>query len=282
MKSRLLGLLGVAAVAAVGVTLLFGLRLPPTQEQDEYARLIAIHPAIAWVAYLAFGAMAVGSALYLLPATRARRWDRLAAASAEVGVVFCALMLATGSIWGRPTWGVWWVWDARLTLSALMLALLLGYLALRRAAVEPERRALVSAIAGLAAVVVVPLNHFAVSWWRTLHQGRSLARVSPQSQLDAEYIQVMLVGFGAMTLAFAWLLVHRMRVEELEDAAADQSLAVALEERRREAVGVGAPVGPGDTGAPVGRGEHGTAGVGMGPHASEETGVGAPVGQDEH
>ena len=271
MKSRLLGLLGVAATAAVAVTLLLGLRLPPTQEQDEYARLIAIHPAIAWVAYVAFGVMALGSGLYLLPATRHRRWDRLAAASAEVGVVFTALMLATGSIWGRPTWGVWWVWDARLTLSALMLALLLGYVALRGAAAEPERRATVSAIAGLAAVVVVPLNHFAVSWWRTLHQGRSLARVSPQSQLDAEYIQVMLVGFVAMSLVFAWLLIHRMRVEELADAAADEGLATALDERRREGAR-----------APVGRDEPGTAGVGLGPHASEETGVGAPVGRDKH
>ncbi len=235
MRSRIVdGLLGIAAGVALATTLILGLRLPPTEEQDEYARLIAVHPPIAWVAYLAFGVMALGSLLWLVPVTRARRWDRLAAAAAEVGVVFTGLMLVTGSIWGRPTWGVWWVWDARLTLSALMLALLLGYVALRRVAVDTERRALVSAIAGLSAVVVIPVNHFAVSWWRTLHQGRSLARVAPSSQLDGEYIAVMLVGFVAMTLAFAWLLLRRYRIEELADSLDDEGLVSAIEERRRE------------------------------------------------
>ena len=242
MKTRLLGL---AAVGALGATLLLGLRLPPTQEQGDYARLIAIHPAIAWVAYLAFALLALGSALYLLPASRSRRWDRLAASAAEVGALFTALMLITGSIWGRPTWGVWWVWDARLTLSALMLALLLGYTALRRAAEGTARRSLVSAVAGLSAVVVVPVNHYAVSWWRTLHQGRSLARPAPSSQLDGEYVQVMLVGFAAMTLVFAWLMVHRMRIEVLADRADAAGLAEAIEERHREGAlaGAGSAIG---------------------------------------
>lgn len=237
MRGRIIdGLLGIAAAVTLATTLILGLRLPPTQEQDEYARLIAVHPPIAWVAYLAFGVMALGSLLWLIPATRSRRWDRLAAASAEVGVVFTALMLITGAIWGRPTWGVWWVWDARLTLSALMLALLLGYVALRRVSVDTERRALVSAITGLSAVVVIPVNHFAVTWWRTLHQGRSLARVAPSSQLDGEYIAVMLVGFVAMTLTFAWLLLRRYRVEALAESLEDFGLAEAIEERRREGV----------------------------------------------
>lgn len=232
------GLLGIAAGVAVVTTMILGLRLPPTQEQAEYARLIAIHPALAWVAYLAFGVMALGSALYLIPATRRARWDHLAAASAEVGIVFTALMLATGSIWGRPTWGVWWVWDARLTLSALMLALLLGYAALRRVPAEPARRSLVAAVAGLSSAVLVPINHFAVSWWRTLHQGRSLTRVSPGSRLDGEYITVMLVGLVAMTLAYAWLLTCRFRVARLEAAVEEVGLADAIEQRRAEAEGV--------------------------------------------
>jgi heme exporter protein C len=230
------GLLGIAAAVSLTTTIVLGLRLPPTQEQDEYARLIAVHPAIAWTAYLAFGVMAVASVLWLIPATRSRTWDRLAASAAEVGVVFTALMLVTGSIWGRPTWGVWWVWDARLTLSALMLALLLGYVALRRADADIERRALVSAVAAVASVVVIPINHFAVTWWRTLHQGRSLARVAPSSELDGEYIAVMLVGFVAMTLVFAWLLQRRYRLEALAEAADDAGLAAAIEERRREAL----------------------------------------------
>lgn len=236
MTARLAtGVLGIAAGVGMVTTLVLGLRLPPTEEQAEYARLIAVHPALAWVAYLAFGVMALGSALYLLPATRRPTWDHLAGASAEVGIVFTALMLITGSIWGRPTWGVWWVWDARLTLSALMLALLIGYAALRRVPADPPRRAVVAAIAGLSAAVLVPINHFAVTWWRTLHQGRSLANRAPQSQLDGEYITVMLVGFVAMTLAYGWLLAHRFRMARLEEAVEAEGLAEALDRRRAEA-----------------------------------------------
>ena len=229
MKTRVLG--GAAALS-LAATVVLGWRLPPTEEQHGYARLIAIHPPVAWVSYLAFGVMALASIGYLK--TRDRRWDHIAASSAEIGVLFTALMLITGSIWGRPTWGVWWVWDARLTLSALMLAMLCGYVALRRVSVDNERRALVSSWAAIAAVIVVPINHFAVSWWRTLHQGRSLADISPSSHLDAAYIQVMLLGFAAMTLTYSYLLVARYRIEKASERRADVALAHAIEERRAE------------------------------------------------
>nr|MBA2624425.1 cytochrome c biogenesis protein CcsA [Acidimicrobiia bacterium] len=175
--------------------------------------------------------------LWLWPRTRSQTADLVAGASAEAGVVFTALTLATGSIWGRPTWGVWWVWDARLTLSALMLALYLGYLALRRVPGDPEARARRSAVAALLAVLVVPLNHFAVEWWRTLHQGRSLSQVDPGRDLDGVFIGAMLLGFLAMTLTYAWLVVHRVRAARIEAELDDAALEVALAERRREAVG---------------------------------------------
>lgn len=226
--------LGAAAAVSLAVTVILGLRLPPTREQGSYARLIAIHPPLAWAAYLAFGVCAVASILWLWMRTRASRWDRLAASSAEVGVVFCALTLITGSIWGRPTWGVWWTWDARLTSTALLLALFLGYLALRRSAYDPEARARRSAVAALIAVADVPIVHFSVDWWRTLHQGRSLAQLTPQSDLDGSYVAVMLLGFCAMTLVYAWLLVHRYRVELLEERLESDGLDLALDERRAE------------------------------------------------
>ncbi|CAN5846131.1 cytochrome c biogenesis protein CcsA [soil metagenome] len=228
--------LGLAALLSLGATVALGLSLPATVEQGEYSRLIAIHPGVAWASYLSFGVTALASALWLWPRTRAPRWDLLAGASAEIGVVFTALTLATGSIWGRPTWGVWWVWDARLTLSALMLALYLGYLALRRVPNPPDARARRSALAALMAVVVVPLNHFAVDWWRTLHQGRSLAQIDPANDVDGAFIGAMLLGFLAMSLVYAWLLVHRVRVARLEDAVEETNLAAALEERRAEAL----------------------------------------------
>lgn len=238
MKMRILGLLAVVAVAA---TVVVGWRLPPTEEQAGYARLIAVHPALAWTAYLAFAVVALGSLLYLIPATRARRWDRLAGASGEVGVVFTALMLITGSIWGKPTWGTWWVWDARLTLSALMLALLFGYVALRKVDMDVDRRAVISAVTGVAAVLIIPINHFAVTWWRTQHQNRSAATLAPSSNLDGSYIRAMFLGMVAMTLSYAWLLVHRIRVEALEEERQGDELSLALAERRAEGASVAGP-----------------------------------------
>jgi heme exporter protein C len=228
--------LGAVALLALAGTVSLGLALPLTREQGVYSRLIAIHPPIAWTAYLAFAVTAVASALYLWPRTRSRRWDRVAGASAEIGVVFTVLLLATGSIWGRPTWGVWWTWDARLTTSALMLVVYLGYLALRRVPADLDPRARRSAVTALLAVVVLPVNHMAVEWWRTLHQGRSLADLTPGGQLDGSFIGAMLLGFVAMTLVYAWLLVHRYRVEELEEELDERGLEVAIEERRAEAV----------------------------------------------
>jgi heme exporter protein C len=229
--------LGIAALVSLGATCALGLTLPKTVEQAEYSRMIAIHPGIAWTAYVASSVTALASILWLWPRTRHERWDLLAGSSAELATLFTALMLITGSIWGRPTWGVWWVWDARLTLSALMLALLLGYDALRRVPAEPDLRARRSAMAALLALVVVPVNHFAVTWWRTLHQGRSLD-LTPKDSLDGSFLGAMALGFLAMTLVYAWLLVHRVRVARLMDARDDLALEVAIDERRREAVPV--------------------------------------------
>lgn len=228
--------LGAAALLSLVATVVLGLSLPETVEQEHYSKLVAIHPGIAWAAYVAFGVTAAASALWLWRRTRSTTWDLIAGASAEVGVLFTALTLITGSIWGRPTWGTWWVWDARLTLSALMLMLLLGYLALRRVPADPDVRGRRSAIAALLGVLVVPVNHFAVEWWQTLHQGDSLLQSSPERDLDGEFIFAMTIGFLAMTLVYAWLTVHRTRVARLEEDLVDEDLDAALAARRREAV----------------------------------------------
>jgi heme exporter protein C len=230
--------LGFAALVSFVATYAYGLSLPKTIEQEHYSKLIAIHPGIAWASYVAFGVTAVASVLWLWSRTRSTTWDLLAGASAEVGVLFTALTLVTGSIWGRPTWGVWWVWDARLTLSALMLTLELGYLALRKVPADAEVRGRRSAIAALLAVVVVPVNHFAVEWWRTLHQGRSLSQVTPGNDLDGQFIFAMVLGFLSMTLVYAWLTVHRLRVARMEENVVGDDLDAALAARRREAVQV--------------------------------------------
>ncbi len=126
--------IGAAALVSIAATVWLGLWVtPPDKVQGNLVRLVYVHPPIAWVAlYLSFGTAFVASLLWLWKRTRSPYWDRLAGAAMEVSVVFTALTLLTGSIWGRPTWGVWWAWDARLTSTAMLLVMELGYLAIRR------------------------------------------------------------------------------------------------------------------------------------------------------
>jgi heme exporter protein C len=226
-------LVGAAALAVTAAVVVLGLAVtPPDVVQGDLVRLIYVHPAVSTWAFAAFGITALASVAYLVPRTRSRRWDLLAGSSAEVGVVLCALSLATGSIWGRPAWGVWWTWDARLTLTALLLALFLGYLALRRVMRGTDSRATVAAIAGVLFAVVVPIDHFATEWFRTLHQGDTLLRGKPL--IHGEQLATMLLSFLAIGLIGAWLLIHRYRLEQLEERLETEGLEQALIARRAE------------------------------------------------
>lgn len=227
-------ILGALALAGLGLLLLFGLVLsPPDENQSDAARLLYVHVPSAILAYVSFGLTALGSILWLTK--RSEWWDRVAAASAEVGVLFIALCLATGSLWGRPTWGTYWDWDPRLTTTALLLLLFAGYLAIRRLPADPAVRAKRSAIVGVVAFVDVPIVHYAVDWWRSLHQGATL------STLDVKIEGLMLfsfvLGLVSFGFVFAWLLVHRFRLAWLEDQLEASGLDAAIEQRRAEAVG---------------------------------------------
>lgn len=240
--NRVTRVLGLSALAAAALTAWLGLDYtPPDQVQGQLVRLIYVHPAAATTCYVGFGLCALASLAYLWPRTRSRRWDRLAAASAEVGVVFCAITLITGSIWGRGSWGVWWTWDARLTLTALLCAVFVGYLALRRTGGEPEARAKRSAVVAVVCALLVPVDHEATTWWTTLHQGNTLMRANPL--IHGSQLYTMLLSFVAFGLGFAWLLIHRYRVEVLEDRFEEEGFAVAIAERRAE--GSSPPAGAG-------------------------------------
>ena len=245
-------LLGAVALAAMVATVCLGLWVtPPDAVQGQLVRLIYLHPPVAWVAYLAFGVTALASLLWLWPRTRSGKWDCLAGASAEVGVVFTALTLVTGSIWGRPSWGVWWTWDARLTTTALLLILFVGYLALRRVPGEPHVRARRSAIAALVAGVDVPIVHMSVIWWRTLHQPPTVLNSALNPSIHGSMAWTLLLGFVAFTLTYAWLLVHRYQIEVMREDVEDTSLELALEERRAEAVPGPVPGSLGERQSPV-------------------------------
>jgi heme exporter protein C len=232
--------LGLGALISVAITAWLGLVVsPPDVVQGQLVRLIYVHPGAATACYVGFGLCALASVAYLWPRTRSRRWDRLAVASAEVGVVFCVVTLVSGSIWGRGAWGVWWTWDARLTLTALLLVLFVGYLALRRAIGNWESRAKWSAVVAVACALLVPVDHEATTWWQTLHQSNTLFRPNPS--IHGWQLVTMLVSLVAYAFLFTWLLVHRYRVEVLEDRFEQEGLSLALAERRAE--GVREPVG---------------------------------------
>ena len=188
------------------------------QVQGNLARLLYIHPPIATVAlYWAGGVALAGSLFYLWPRTRSFFWDRLAASAVEVGAVFSALTCVTGSIWGRPAWGVWWAWDARLTSTALLLLLELGYLALRRVPADPAVRARRCAVAALLIALDVPIVHFSVEWWQTLHQTGTVLDPGFHLHVHGSMAWTFLLGFISFSLIFVWLLGVRYRIEVLQD-----------------------------------------------------------------
>ncbi len=234
-RSRILTTTGVLALVGIAATVWLGLWVTPDAVNfGDLVRLLYIHPPMAWVAFLAYGMAFLSSLGYLWRRTRDPRLDRLAGASAEVGVVFTGLTLITGSIWGRPTWGVWWTWDPLLTTTALLFVLYLGYLALRRVPGDPEVVARRSAIAALIAFVDVPIVYFSVSWWRSLHQAPTVDLSGRHLYVHGSMAWTLLLGFVSFTLAYAWLTAHRYRLAALADREADEGLRQALDERRAE------------------------------------------------
>lgn len=210
------------AAASVGIGLWYALTAPPDALQGEYARLLGIHPPSMWVAFIAFGVTALGSIMWLIKKTD--RWDRLAAASVEVGVIFTAIGLFTGMVWGQAVWGTPWDWqDPRLMSTAVMFFVYLGYIALRRAIDDPRTRARRSAILGAVAVVQVPLVYFSVNLFRTLHQTQSIR--PDGSTMPDEMLMAMLINMAAFMVLYVALMAARLDVARVEAEAPESALA---------------------------------------------------------
>ena len=231
-------LLGAAAIVGVAWLLAFGLGFSPAdRDQAESVRILYVHVPSAWLAYLAFVATAISSAIYLFSKRHSLGWDRLAGASAEVGVLFMGITLVTGMIWGRLTWGVFWEWDARLTTTAFLFVTYVGYLAVRRLGGSHEQRARRSAILALLAVLEIPLVHWSVRLWRSLHQEATVLRPDGDVKMDGLMLFSLFVGIIAFTLLYAWLVIHRQRTLTAEDALETAGLDQAIAERREEMPG---------------------------------------------
>ena len=210
VKSNIEKVLGILALVTMLVGSYVGLAVVPADAaQGNVQRLMYVHVPAAWLAFLAFFVVFVMSVLYLIQ--RDDRWDRVAASSAEIGVVFTVLTLLLGMMWGKPTWGVFWTWDPRLTTTAILLAIYVGYGALRSCAEDGEKSARWSAIVGVIGFANVPIVYMSVTWWRTLHQPPS----SPRS-VDPDILWTLMLNLAAFTLVYLYLMVRRVRYAKLE------------------------------------------------------------------
>ena len=208
----------LTAVSLIGVmaTLVAALIwTPPERVEGNVFRIFYVHVPLAWLAYLAFFVVFCASIAYLWK--RSAVWDRVARVSAEVGLLFTTLVLISGSIWGRPVWGVWWTWDARLTTTLVLWFIYLAYLLLRSYTREGGQAPRYAAVLGIIGFVDVPIVQFSVTWWRTLHPQST---VLEPGNLAGSMLATLFLSLAAFTLFGLALFLHRYRIEALRDEVA--------------------------------------------------------------
>ena len=203
------------SIAAMVALFVWGLYLaliqsPADYQQSETVRLMYIHVPAAWMSMFAYAAMATASGVSLI--WRHPLADLAAKSIAPIGAMFTALALITGSLWGKPMWGTWWVWDARLTSVLVMFFMYLGYMALWRAIDDPVKAAKAAAILALVGVINLPVIKFSVDWWNTLHQPASVMKMGGPS-IDPSMLWPLLVMAAAYKAYFITVMLWRMKGE---------------------------------------------------------------------
>lgn len=204
-----------ASLPAMILALYMALVYAPTEiHQGVVQRIFYFHVPSAWVAFLSFFVVAVASGLFLWK--RDRRYDIVAHSAAEVGVLFTTMVLVTGPFWGRPIWGAWWTWDARLTTTLVLWLIYVAYLMLRAYAGSVPQAATFSAVLGIIGVLDIPLIHLSVLWWRTLHPMPVVIR-SGGPALAPGMLEALVVSLVAFTILYGALLLHRIQLGRLAD-----------------------------------------------------------------
>ena len=215
-KTLLLGMTILSAVLVLIALYLALVGAPDanlSSESGRFAqRIIYFHIATAWVGFLAFFITFVGGVAYLR--TQRRVWDIVALSSAEIGTVFMLGVLVSGSIWAKPAWGVWWVWDERLTISLVQFLIYVGYLMLRTSVEDPSRRARFAAVYGIVAFISVPINFIAIRLWRTQHP---LMFGTEGGGLSDNMMFAFAFTLISFTIWYATLMWHRIRLEWFRD-----------------------------------------------------------------
>lgn len=220
----------VAAVGiAVALVLVFWFA-PTERTMGDVQRIFYFHVPAAWSAFLCFFVVFAGSLGTLIG--RRRGWDILALAAAEVGVVFCTVVLVTGPIWAKPAWGIWWTWDSRLTSTLVLWLTYLGYLMVRHYVSDAQRRASLAAVVGILGFLDVPIVYFSIRWWRTQHPKPVIAG-GEGSGLHPDMALTFFVCLAAVTLLTFALLAQRVRLERHRDRAHALDLAISDREADR-------------------------------------------------
>jgi len=213
---------GAVAAGVLGLGLVWSLLIaPPDYQQGESVRIMFIHVPAAWMALSIYLFIALASAVALV--WRHPLAEIAGQAAAPIGAAFTLVCLATGSLWGRPMWGAWWVWDARLTSVLVLFFLYLGYIALVNAFDDPSRGGRAGALLALVGIVNLPIIKFSVDWWNTLHQPASVLRMGGPS-IDKSLLIPLLIMAAGFALLFVWLLLLRMRAALNEKKARALSL----------------------------------------------------------
>jgi heme exporter protein C len=201
---------------------------PPDYQQGETVRIMFIHVPAAWMSMFIYAAMAAAGAAAL--SWQVKLSEIAMTACAPIGASFTALALASGSLWGKPMWGTWWAWDARLTSELVLLFLYFGVMALQASIDDPRRGARAAAILALVGVVNIPIIHFSVEWWNTLHQPASVTKLGKPS-IHIDILIPLLIMAVAFKTFFATVLLMRMRNGILERERETQWVVETLEER---------------------------------------------------
>jgi len=213
-KSSNLVLLALVIVMMIVANYLIFFYAPIESEMGIVQKIFYYHVPLAWNSFLGFFVVFFASFRYL--STRDRKWDIRAVAAAEVGVLYTTLVLITGPIWAKPVWGIWWTWDARLTLTLVLWLIYVAYLMLRHYVDNPEKRATLSAVVGIVGFIDVPLVYFAIRWWRTQHPQPVIAG-GDDSGLDPQMAATLYFCFFAFLVLFYFLYRRRVALEQLRD-----------------------------------------------------------------
>ena len=233
---RVAGGLGLAALAWLVVLLVMALLVaPPDALQGQSQRLMYVHVPAAWTAFAAFGVVAGCSVASLLGGAD-RAWA-VGGAAAELGVAMTGLTLVVGSLWGRAAWGVWWTWDPRVLSTAVLFLVYVAYLAARSLADDARWGRRPVAVLGLVGVVLVPVVHFSVLWWRTLHQPPTLLAPSAHPPIAPVMLVTLLIGVLTFSLAGCWYVVRRtvtLLADDEPGAASEVAESRTLPRARRD------------------------------------------------